>query len=48
MEEHFGAAIELGMELAEEHSEDGAGVVVTGSVATAGQARAYFATHHKK
>ena len=48
VEEHFGAAIELGMELAEEHSEDGAGVVVTGSVATAGQARAYFATHHKK
>lgn len=45
VEEHFGAALELAMELAEEQGPEGVGVLATGSVATAGDARAYFRTY---
>lgn len=45
VEDHFGAALELAMELAEEQGPEGVGVLATGSVATAGDARAYFRTY---
>ena len=45
VEEHFGAALELAVELAEEQGPEGVGVLATGSVATAGDARAYFRTY---
>jgi len=42
VEPSFGAAVEQARELAEEGGESGVGVVVTGSVVTAGEARALF------
>jgi dihydrofolate synthase / folylpolyglutamate synthase len=42
VEPTFGAAVEQARELAEEGGESGVGVVVTGSVVTAGEARALF------
>ncbi|AQQ15904.1 Folylpolyglutamate synthase [Corynebacterium glaucum] len=42
VEEHLGAALELAIELAEEDGPEGGGVLVTGSIATAGEARAYL------
>ena len=42
VEAHLPAAIELAREIAEEADEDGMGVLITGSVATAGDARAFL------
>jgi dihydrofolate synthase/folylpolyglutamate synthase len=38
----LGAAVEQAGELAEEAGESGVGVIITGSVVTAGEARALF------
>lgn len=46
VEEHLPAAVELAREVAEDADEDGMGVLVTGSVVTAGDARAYLAAAH--
>ncbi len=42
VDDHLPSAVELAIELAEEEGPEGVGVLVTGSVATAGQARAYL------
>ena len=42
VDDHLASAVELAIELAEEEGPEGVGVLVTGSVATAGQARAYL------
>ncbi len=42
VEAHLPAAIELAREIAEEADEDGMGVLITGSVATAGDVRAFL------
>ena len=42
IEAHLPAAVELAREVAEESGEDGMGVLVTGSIATAGDARTYL------
>ena len=42
VEEHLGTAVELAMDLADEEGPEGVGVLVTGSIATAGDARAYL------
>ena len=42
VDDNLPSAIELAIELAEEEGPEGVGVLITGSVATAGQARTYL------